>query len=182
MKCRSFIQIGNGIEWESINDVDGEMMSETETLETRVEHLEQLETKVQKVEAWVKTGFIAQGREVDTRMEGLQGLETRVQSLERNLTKQQDTDRTQYNLDKATLNGILEQLGAIHTKMKEQSEAQDLTMRRHKQRTDARTDALVARVAELEKPFYRRILGATTIVQPEADKSTLLQRMEAFNS
>ena len=149
-------------------------MSETETLETRVEHLEQLETKVQKVEAWVKTGFIAQGKE-------LQGLETRVQILERNLKRQQDTDRTQYNLDKATLNGILEQLGAIHTKMKVQSEEQNLTMTRHKQRTDARTDALVARVAALEKPWYRRGKGAKASGHPEADKSTLLRRIEAFN-
>ena len=134
---------------ESINDVDGEMMSETESLETRVEQLEQLERKVQGLEFWVKAGFIAQGREVDVKMEGLQGLETRVQSVERNLTKQQDTYRTQYNLDKATLNGILEQLGAIHAKIKGQSEAQDLTMTRHIQRTDARTAALVARVTEL---------------------------------
>ena len=138
-----------GIEWESINDVDGEMMSETETLETRVEHLEQLETQVQAVDAWVKTGFRAQGKE-------LQGLETRVQILERNLTMQQDTDRTQYNLDKATLNGILEQLGAIHTKMKVQSAERDLTM----QQDTHRTDALEARVAALEKPWYRRV-GAT---------------------
>ena len=166
---------GNGIEWESINDVDGEMMSETESLETRVEHLEQLETQVQAVDAWVKTGFRAQGKE-------LQGLETTVQILDRNLKRQQDTDRTQYNLDKATLNGILEELGAIHAKMKVQSEAQDLTMTRHKQRTDARTDALVARVAELEKPWYRRVGATKTSVHQEADKSTLLQRMEAFNS
>ena len=43
-------------------------------------------------------------------------------------------------------------------------------------------DALAARVAELEKPWYRRGKGAKASGHPEADKSTLLQRMEAFNS
>ena len=147
------------------------MMSETESLETRVEHLEQLETKVEAVDAWVKTGFRAQGKE-------LQGLETTVQILDRNLKRQQDTDRTQYNLDKATLNGILEQLRDIHAKMTVQSVECNLTT----QQNTHRTDALAARVAALEKPWYRSVGATKASGHPEADKSTLLQRMETFNS
>ena len=42
-------------------------------------------------------------------------------------------------------------------------------------------EGLLGRVAELEKPFYRRKWGAKASVQAEVDMSTLLRRMEAFN-
>ena len=42
--------------------------------------------------------------------------------------------------------------------------------------------ALAARVAELEKPWYRKVGGAKASGQREAGQSTLLQRMEALNS
>ena len=42
--------------------------------------------------------------------------------------------------------------------------------------------ALAARVAELEKPWYRKLGATKASVQPEARESTLLQRMEALNS
>jgi len=139
--------------------VDGEMMSETESLEARVKQLEQLvERKVQNLEQWLKSGLVAQDRMVDVKMKSLGGLEPRVQILERGLERQN-----------AVLIGILEQLRAIDAKMAVQQDTH-------------RTEALAARVAELEKPWYRRVGATKTSGHPEADKSTLLRRMEAFNS
>lgn len=42
--------------------------------------------------------------------------------------------------------------------------------------------ALAARVAELEKPWYRKLGATKASGQPEARESTLLQRVEALNS
>ena len=78
-----------------------------------------------------------------------------------------------------------EEVAALHNEVRTQSVLLSAVRVRMNSLETEETEALAAlaaRVAELEKPWYRKLGATKASGQPEARESTLLQRMEALNS
>ena len=78
-----------------------------------------------------------------------------------------------------------EEVAALQNEVRTQSVRLSVVVARVKSLETEETEALAAlaaRVAELEKPWYRKLGATKASGQPEARESTLLQRMEALNS
>jgi len=143
----------------------------------RVKQLEELETTVDGLREFVKTGFQSQDNEINVTQKNVQVLKTtvgtlqgKVNVLEEQLVAQSAPGPEEFRALKSEVHTQgMEINGLVARKSLERDETEALA-------------ALAARVAALEKPWYKKLGATKASGQPEARESTLLQRMEALNS